>query len=367
MRPAGYTSPLLVFGVSRAAIWSAVLLGYLWLGRPSLAALENTAWPVRIWTLWDGGWYLGIAADGYGFHPDSPAFFPLYPGVVALAGRALAGNYALAAVAISLASCAAVFVLVYRLAAARLGAAGALRTVVYLAVFPTTIFLGAAYSESLFLALAALSFLLAERGRFGWAGVTAGAAMLCRLVGIALVPALVILAWGAGDRRSALRRLVPGFGLALLWPAYLWLERGDPVAFLAAPSAAEWDRELSPFGPLGGLAHGLHAVFLGDPLFNGFQLALAVSFVALAVLAWRLFGPAYGVYGVVALAVPLSTPTAGGVPLSSFPRYALACFPAFMALAWLGRRRPFDLAFVVVCAALLGLTVLLWADGNWVA
>jgi hypothetical protein len=53
------------------------------------------------------------------------------------------------------------------------------------------------------------------------------------------------------------------------------------------------------------------------------------------------------------------------------PRYrsqlALACFPAFMALGWLGRRRLFDLAFVVVCAALLGLTVLLWADGNWVA
>jgi hypothetical protein len=348
-------------------IWSAVVLGYLWLDRPSLAALDDVAWPLHIWTLWDGGWYLAIAADGYGFHPDSPAFFPLYPGLVALAGRALAGNYALAAVTISLASCAAVFVLVYRLAAARLGEAGALRTVVYLAVFPTTIFLGAAYSESLFLALAALSFLLAERDRFGWAGVVAGVAMLCRLVGVALLPALVLFAWKAQDRNAALRRLVPGLSLALLWPAYLWFERGNPVAFLAAPSAAEWDRELSPFGPLGGLAEAVHALFLGDPLFNGFQLALALSFVALAILAWRLFGAPYGVYGVLALAVPLSTPTAGGVPLSSFPRYALACFPAFMALAWLGRRRSIDLAFVVVCAALLGFTALLWADGSWIA
>jgi hypothetical protein len=140
-----------------------------------------------------------------------------------------------------------------------------------------------------------------------------------------------------------------------------------PAAFVAAPSSTEWDRELSPFGPFGGLATGIHAVFLGDPVFNGLQFALAVSFIGLAVVAWRRLGAPYGVYAILTLVVHLSTPANGGVPLQSFPRYALACFPAFMALAWLGRRRWLDVPFVVVCAILLGITTLLWADGHWVA
>ena len=37
----------------------------------------------------------------------------------------------------------------------------------YLAVFPTSLFLGAVYGEGLFLALAAGTFALAERGRLG--------------------------------------------------------------------------------------------------------------------------------------------------------------------------------------------------------
>ena len=36
----------------------------------------------------------------------------------------------------------------------------------YLGVFPTAVFLGAVYSESLYLALALGAFLAAERGRF---------------------------------------------------------------------------------------------------------------------------------------------------------------------------------------------------------
>ena len=52
---------------------------------------------------------------------STPAFFPLYPGLVALLGRVLDGHYVLAGVLLSLAACAAAFVLLYRLAAGRLG------------------------------------------------------------------------------------------------------------------------------------------------------------------------------------------------------------------------------------------------------
>src|SRR5207344_1718466 len=145
-----------------------------------------------------------------------------------------------------------------------LGERGALRTIVYLAIFPTTVFLAAVYSESLFLALAVGAFLLAEQGRFGWAGVAGGLAMLCRLAGVALVPALVLLAWRSADRRAALGRLAPGLALFLLWPLYLWIEFGNPLEFVSATSSATtgWNRVLNPFGPLGGFAKGAYAALL---------------------------------------------------------------------------------------------------------
>ena len=64
--------------------------------------------------------------------------------------------------------------LLYRLAEDRLGAEGARRAVLYLAVFPMALFLGAVYSESLYLLLAIAAFLLAERGRFLGAGSSPG-------------------------------------------------------------------------------------------------------------------------------------------------------------------------------------------------
>ena len=62
------------------------------------------------------------------------------------------------------------FALLYRIAEPRLGADGARRAVLYLALFPTALFLQAVYSESLFLALTLGAFLLAERSRFLAAG-----------------------------------------------------------------------------------------------------------------------------------------------------------------------------------------------------
>ena len=84
--------------------------------------------------------------------------------------------------------------LLERVAEERLGADGARRAVLYLALFPTALFLQAVYSESLFLFLSLAAFMLAERRRFGWAGVVVGLAVLTRPTGLALVPPLVLLA-----------------------------------------------------------------------------------------------------------------------------------------------------------------------------
>ena len=96
-----------------------------------------------------------IAHHGYASDAAAPAFFPLYPGLVAVLGRALGGHYVLAGLLVALAACWVAFELLWRLAIVRLGEQGAFRSVLYLAVFPAALFLQAVYSESLYLALAA--------------------------------------------------------------------------------------------------------------------------------------------------------------------------------------------------------------------
>ena len=147
--------------------------------------MHELGYATDVWARWDSVFFLRIAEHGYDH--ASAAFAPLYPALVSLVGHAFFGHYVLAGIAVSLAATLGSFVLLYRLAEERLGDAGAYRTVVYLAVFPMALFLQAVYSESLFLLLTLGAFALAERRRFGAAGVVAGLAILTRIAGVALL------------------------------------------------------------------------------------------------------------------------------------------------------------------------------------
>ena len=95
-------------------------------------------------------------------------------------GRVLFGHYVLAGILVSLAAALGSCLLLYRLAEERLGADGARRAVLYLALFPIALFLQAVYSESLYLLLTLAAFVLAERERCLPAGAAAGLALLTR-------------------------------------------------------------------------------------------------------------------------------------------------------------------------------------------
>lgn len=379
LRRALFASPALsIFLWSRLALWAAAIFALLAFvpnrnpnaDRWDTPRLHELGYGIDIWARWDSDWYLLIAQEGYSESPSStPAFFPLYPGLVAALGRLLAGHYVLAGVLLSLAACAAAFVLLHRLARERLGAEGARRAVLYLAVFPTALFLGAVYSESLYLALALGSFLLAERGRFLGAGALAGLAMLTRPVGVALLPALAVLAWRSSDRRRALLGAAAALPLAAVYPVLLGLWIGEPFAPLRAQEGI-WERTLSWAGPLGGLWDGVAALADADPArtfaLNVQQLAFTLLFLGLAVLAWRRFGAPYGVFALVSLAIPLSFP-AERFPLLSMSRFGLVVFPLVLALAALGARQRLHEAIVAVSSLLLGVAVVQWALWQWVA
>ncbi len=388
-----------IFAWSRAAVWAAALFAWLVFepNRHPLAArwddpslTRDLGWVTDVWARWDSVWFLRIAEHGYGAASSgaAAAFYPLYPLTLAGAGRALDGHYVLAGILVSLAAALAAFLLLYRLAEDRLGAEGARRAVLYLAVFPMSLFLQAVYSESLFLALALAAFLLAERRHWLGAGAAAGLAVLTRVTGVALLPALAIMAWRRPERRRALAGLAIAPVLFAAYPLYLGLARGDALAF--AHAQGFWNRHVSRAGPLGGIWDGLRSAWAGveqlasgshthvywtpvrdtDPMraatVNLEAFAFLVLLIALTVLAWRRLGAPYGLFSAISLAIPLSVPSERW-PLLSMPRFGLVLFPCFLALAALGGRPRVHTAILVVSSVLLGVAVTQWALWQWVA
>ncbi len=390
--PSARRSAVEIFVWSRLGIWLAALIALLTLEplrNPKASRWDDPALThdlgsvTDVWARWDSVHFLRIAEHGYS--SAEAAFYPLYPALLASLGRALGGHYVLAGILISLLAALGAFVLLERLADERLGAGGARRAVLYLALFPTALFLQAVYSESLFLLLCLGAFALAERDRFPEAGLAAGLAMLTRPVGIALVPALVLIA----RRRSwQLGTVLP---TAAAYPLLLWWKLGDPWAF--AHAEGTWHRHLSPAGPLGGIWDGLRAGWaaieqlasgsnahvywtavapadstpLRAAVINLELLGFLFLFLALAVIAWREFGAPYGVFSALSLALPLSEPSSRW-PLLSLPRFGLVVFPFFLALTWIGGRRPrANAAIIGVSAVLLGVFVTQWTLWDWVS
>jgi hypothetical protein len=387
-----------IFLWSRAIIWTAAVFAFLVFEpnrHPRAAEWDDPSVThdlgllTDVWTRWDSVWFLRIAEDGYGsIERTAAAFYPGYPALVAIVGRVLGGHFVTAGILVSLAAALGAFVLLYRLAESHLGAEGARRAVLYLALFPMAFFLQAVYSEALFLFLTVAAFVAAERGRWLGAGGLTGLALLTRPAGFALLPALALLAWRSPQRSRSLASLAVAPALFALYPLYLWRSVGDPWAFLHAQDV--WTRHLSRAGPLGGVWDGLRAGWAGvrqlasgsdshiywsavqnsDPdrvaALNLQALAFLILFAALTVIAWRRFGAPYGLFCAVSLAIPLSVPSERW-PLLSLPRFGLVVFPFFLALAWLGRSPRTHTAVVATSAVFLGVAVSQWALWQWVA
>jgi hypothetical protein len=381
-----------IFLWSRASLWLAALLALLTLEpmrNPRAARWDDPTLThdlgsiTDVWARWDSVHFLRIAQHGYS--GTEAAFYPLYPKLVGVVGGALGGHYVLAGILVSLLATLGAFMVLERIAEQRLGGNGARRAVLYLALFPTALFLQAVYSESLFLFLCLAAFVLAERGRIASAGLAVGLAILTRPTGLALVPPLLLIA----RRRSW--RLATALPVAATYPLLLWHELGDPWAF--ARAEATWHRHLSHAGPLGGIWDGLRAGWAGvEQLASGSNahvywtaispadsvplrtavlnlelLGFLFLFVVLAVVAWREFGAPYGLFAALSLALPLSVPSSRW-PLLSLPRFGLVVFPFFLALAWIGGRRPrANAAIVGASAVLLGVFVTQWVLWDWVS
>ena len=306
----------------------------------------------------DAVWYLRLADEGWSTDDASAAFFPLYPLTVRAAAWILPGDELLAALLVSNLAFLGALLALFALTAEAFGERIARRAIVVAAIFPTSFFFLAPYTESLFLALSILAFREARHDRWGRVAVFGALAALTRSVGILLVPALLIEAirgrtggdrGRAGGGRAFAARVAGAAAIALgplCWLGWWGIVHGNWLAPLDAQR--HWGRELQPpwvsLGRAVEFAWSFQSYWLLDLLIVG----IAIAGLALALPALR---ASEAVYGATSLLLPLFDPF-GDRPLLSVPRFAVVVFPALWGLsgAGLGRKLPASLVTSVLAA-----------------
>ena len=324
---------------------------------------------MNIWSHWDGEHYVALAMGGYLQPPDnvSPAFFPLYPLLMRSFAELFGGPLSQSALSVwgpllSLLFLPFALYFVYHIALDGWGQRVAEGSVLALAFFPTTFFLNAAYTESLFLALSAGSvWAMRVRKDLLLACILGGFAAATRNVGIFLVAPLMY-EWVRGGGLEEGNERWRGIYLALVpsglvaYMGYLWIRFGDPLLFYSAQQ--NWGRQAT--GPLAtagrawkSAAEGAGRLLdpglwahpslgnLADHLAganNLYNLCFFVFAVVVLLAGLRDLPLSLSIYGflLVAPATLFGTPES---PLMGTPRYVLVAFPIFIVLGLLSRKK----------------------------
>jgi len=347
---------------------------------PSLAAVASRL------HYWDGNSYIAIAENGYPLAGNSEfmylnAFLPGYP-LLMRAVMVLGTGPVLAGLIISLAAeCIALIAIDVLVTAERDQRAG--RFAVWLvALMPFGVFLSLVYTESAFIAAAAVSLVLARQGRLGYAALAATAAASIRITGIILVPVLFV-EWlrAAGlhlrprPQFSRLTRgrlaMLPALALPVLplvlFSLYLGLHSGNLNGFRDAQTSPSFRHDLA--WPWDGfwLAWNTSRT-AGDPETAWIFLREGVAGVAgllACLVAWgdRRFPRSLALY--CSLVWLVSTSLTFWL---SIPRYLLAMFPLVIVVADLtARRRWLRPLLVTASAGIMTWAASIYAIHHWLA
>jgi Gpi18-like mannosyltransferase len=378
MKQASIRNIIWLFLLTRLMLVMVTYFGYILLTQPKFSSAPvDAATLLTSWNHWDGANYVRIAQYGYQTRFDV-AFFPLFPLLIALIAHVLGSwSYLIVGVLLSNAALLGALIVLYQIVVDATDDRTALRTVLYLCIFPTAFYFFAPYNESLFLLLITGAFLAMRRQRWVVAGILGLLAALTRSAGVLLIVPYLYELWIARERvlanRSALLRgILPLFLIplgTLLYSVYCWHIRGDPLAF--ATLQYHWGRHLS--WPWQGIWHGLFNLFWNQPFGSSneahvlLDVSATLGFLLLTILGWRRLRGSYSLWMIMLLVYILLSP-ATDTPdaLMSNQRFVLEMFPGFITLAILGVQHPrLHQALLMVFPPLLATLSILFIMNRW--
>lgn len=373
--------------------------------------------PGGIWThlvdpmrMWDGLWYRLVAVQGYpgtGNNIANDAFWPLFPMSMRGLSRVTGLPEDVSGYLISNVCFFVAMVLLYQLVRIDFDTPIARRTIWALALFPTSLFFTAVYTESLFLMLSVAAILSARVRRWWLAGVLGALAALTRSHGIFLIIPFAVL-WVKQNGfylRAAIPKGITVF-MPLLGPiifgGYLQRTQGDWKNFIdvqsmwnrtsAMPwktfqcatqgcmmtvhqygedrtfqvSGADWSwlRQLFENPSWGLVTSNAWRKSAADS--DTLELVATIFFIVLIVIGFKVLPLYESLYLVPGILIPLFQPSSVH-PLMSIPRFGVVLFPLFIVMAIVFRKRFIYLPLAAISTVLLILLTLQFATWYWVS
>jgi hypothetical protein len=345
------------------------------------------------WANFDGVHYLTIINKGYFGTGLIQAFFPLFPLIIKYLN--FANNSLITGLIISN-ILAYLLIISFYLFAKTFFKKHAWLSLFVLLTFPSSFFFGAFYTESLFLILVLLSFIMANKKKWLWAGILASLASATRVIGIVLIPALLIEYLLGNEtlfnfintiknkkRRDTLINqlkeklslkkmkpvlfiLVGSLGL-LSYMTYLWLRFDDPLYFFHVQSEFGGGRQESFIYYPQVLFRYIKILITARP-FDLKYLAYVQEFIAgtlgliILFIASKKTRLSHLFFALGAFFIPTLTGT-----FSSMPRYILISWPIFFVIAgWLENKKTRYLYFLISTIFLI-INTILFIQGYWIA
>lgn len=338
---------------------------------PAVGRISSHYPLVNMWSRWDASWYEDIAEFGYHFSSEkqsNAAFFPLYP-LLMRATHVVVQSHktiwwfvcGMVVSNVALLGCLSYFFLLARM---EFNEATARRAVLYLLIFPTTLFLSAVYAEAVFLCFIIGSFYHARRGQWWRAGLLGMLAAVSRPPGIMICAGLLVeylLQCNFSWRKVRWNVLALGLPPLALGSFFAYLRYSQGSAAAAVQAQGTWGlglqnplRTMAPFFRPGSIIPPIQGTYV--------DLGFTLVFIGLVIaVAWR-FRESYGAHSVAMLIFITMWRS-----LESMPRYVLGLFPVILLLAVFGRNEAFHRAYVPFSAGLAGLFMAVFAVWGWVA
>ncbi len=343
------------------------------------------------WNRGDVTNYLTLATSGY-TQPEQTLLFPLFPTLIRTLAPLFRQSQLTAGFFLSNLVFLGVLMVLYRLVDSEFDRNTAKRVVLYLAIFPTAFVFFIAYSESLFLFFALLSFYTMRRGSWWLAGLFGALATLTQFAGLFLLVVFLCeyarqmgpqirQTWKEHTLRQRIRLMLPVLATLLIPLAlvlyFLALRTlfGDPFVFIRTQVQASAGF-LAPVIALKTLLTQPH--FSAVVVHTLLELTAFLLFLVLMSLCF--YGPerlaksqwTYGVFGILLLCSALLFSGSAlqdsslSEPLALMPRLVVSIFPGFILLARFGRRAWFHQGYLLLALPMLAFFVLQFITGQWV-
>lgn len=303
-------------------------------------------------TNWDGQWYRIIAEHGYprelprlsdGSIDMNPwAFFPVFPGLVALVMKVTGLPFIYAGPGLSLLLGFFALHLLFKLVDRAVGRFEAIVAVVATSFYMASPIFSASYTESIALLLIVAILLLLRARKYLWVVPMLLVLSLTRNVVVAMVPVIIahaVVRWRSGDEGEHPVRLRAGLAalavyaglLTFLWPTIVGIVTGVDGAYEQTMLAWKIQTKLKLY-MWWNLLYNYWGVW-GQVL--GVLAVAAFTWFMLSRHSWR-WGPEIwgwaGAYPAYILLVTSTTP--------SRVRYALLAFPMTLIIAWFIQLEP---------------------------